>query len=221
MKTLRLIIDKIMCRLIPNLQLFNNCSESIKGILPIQESVKKHGKNIRIAQPSQLRNVAIENYTYIGQNANIYGTEIGKFCSIGPNFVCGIGSHPTNGLSTAPMFYSAENRSNGTTLCKQTKFEERSKVQIGNDVFIGANVFVLNGIKIGNGVIIGAGAVITKDIPNYAIVAGVPAKIIKYRFTESQIEKLQKIQWWNFSENKLTEVEHYFYDVDGFIEKYK
>ncbi|MBR7035833.1 MAG: CatB-related O-acetyltransferase [Bacteroidales bacterium] len=88
-------------------------------------------------------------------------------------------------------------------------------------MFIGANVVILNGVKIGNGAVIGAGAVVAQDVPDYAIVGGVPAKIIRYRFPDSQVNELQKIQWWNFSDDKLKMVEQYFYDTDKFISECK
>lgn len=221
MKLIRKIVNKIAYRLVPNLRLLDECEDSIRAIMPVKENLQLGGEFIKINYPTQLRNVAIGNYTYIGQNANIFGTKIGKFCSIGPNLICGTGMHPTNGISTAPMFYSAENKSNGTTLCSKTKYEERSLVEIGNDVFIGANVVILNGVKIGNGAVIGAGAVVAQDVPDYAIVGGVPAKIIRYRFPDSQVNELQKIQWWNFSDDKLKMVEQYFYDTDKFISECK
>jgi len=94
-------------------------------------------------------------------------------------------------------------------------------VIIGNDVVIGANAIILPGVKIGDGAIIGAGAVVTHDIPAYAVVAGVPAKIIRYRYTSEKIEKLLKIAWWNWSDEKIRENMDYFYGkVDDFIEKF-
>ena len=78
----------------------------------------------------------------------------------------------------------------------------------------------MDGIKIGDGAIIGAGAVVSKDIPDYAIAVGCPIKIIKYRFNDDQIAALKRIQWWNFSEDKLQDIEKMFFDIDGFIKKY-
>lgn len=79
---------------------------------------------------------------------------------------------------------------------------KNGKVTIGNDVWIGAGTIILPNIKIGNGVIIAAGAVVTKDIPDYAMVGGVPAKVIKYRFNPQEIEILNKVKWWNWSDEK-------------------
>lgn len=167
--------------------------------------------------PFFLRRVNLGNYSYIAKNSSISYCTIGKFCSIGPNFCCGLGVHPTNGVSTSPMFYSTA-KQNGVSLCKENIFEESKQTAIGNDVFIGANVTVLDGITIGDGAIVGAGAVVTKDVPPYAIVAGVPAKIIRYRFDEKTIDALLKIQWWK-DDNKLALVEKYFFDLPAFIQE--
>lgn len=170
-------------------------------------------------EPYHIVNSQIGKYTYIAINSTINNTTIGKFCSIGPNFLCGWGIHPINGISTSPMFYSTRNQ-NGTTLSKVDKVEERKPIKIGNDVFIGANVTVLDGITIGDGAVIGAGAVVSKDIPPYAIAVGCPVKVIKYRFDEEKIEALLKIKWWEFEKDKLAEVEQMFFQVDEFIKKY-
>jgi virginiamycin A acetyltransferase len=157
--------------------------------------------------------------TYIASNSYVSYAKIGKFCSIGPNFLCGWGIHPTNGLSTSPMFYSTQ-KQNGRTFSDTDKIEERKKITIGNDVFIGANTTVLDGVTIGDGAIIGAGAVVSKDIPPYMIAVGCPIKILKSRFPDDQIDKLLEIKWWNFEENELRDVEKYFFDVEAFLDKY-
>lgn len=173
----------------------------------------------KIYYPCKLIDITIGDYTYIASNANIHNTIIGKFCSIGPNFCCGLGIHPTNGISTSPMFYSTL-KQNGVSLTEINKVVESKRVIVENDVFIGANVTVLDGAKIGNGAIIGAGAVVAKDIPPYAIAVGVPAKVVKYRFTEEHINNLMKIQWWNFEDEKLQNIEELFFNIDLFIERY-
>ncbi len=177
------------------------------------------GKKVRISPPSYINKTEIGDYTYVSTNANISVTKIGKFCSIGPNLFCGWGIHPTNGISTSPMFYSTRQQ-NGLSLTDKDKIEERKLITIGNDVFIGANVTILDGITIGDGAIIGAGAVVTKDIPDYAIAVGCPIKIIKYRFNDDQIAALKRIQWWKFDEDRLQDVEKLFFNVDDFIKKY-
>lgn len=173
------------------------------------------GKSTKVYPPFFLHNVQLGDYSYIAKNSNISITTIGKFCSIGPNVCCGLGKHPTNGISTNPMFYSTK-RQNGMTLRTEDKYDEFQPITIGNDVFIGANVTILDGVTIADGAIIGAGAVVTKDIPPYAIAVGVPAKVIKYRFSQDKIEALLKRKWWNDEENNELVANH-FWDIDKFL----
>lgn len=170
----------------------------------------------KLYSPNTIVHSTLGDYSYIAENGNVSLTEIGKFCSIGPNFMSGYGIHPTHGISTSPMFYSTK-KQNGTTLSKTDKIEERKKINIGNDVFIGMNVCVLDGIIIGDGAIIGAGAVVSKDIPPYAIAVGCPIKIIGYRFDEKTIETLLEMKWWNWDLEKLKNVESEFFNITDFI----
>ncbi|WP_257014128.1 CatB-related O-acetyltransferase [Winogradskyella undariae] len=174
----------------------------------------------KIYPPFKLNNSSIGDYSYVAPNSIINRTEIGKFCSIGPNLISGWGKHPIDGISTSPMFYSTE-KQNGFTLTNENKVEEVSSIFIGNDVFIGMNVTILDGVSIGHGAVIGAGAVVSKDIPAYAVAIGNPIRIIKYRFEESEIEKLLNTEWWNWEEEKLKKVESNFFDLNTFLNKTK
>jgi acetyltransferase-like isoleucine patch superfamily enzyme len=170
----------------------------------------------RVFPPFFLHDVRLGEYSYVAKNCTIRHCNIGKFCSIGSNFCCGLGMHPTNGISTAPMFYSTA-KQNGTTLCTKSKAAEAKQTNIGNDVFIGANVTVLDGVTIADGAVIGAGAVVVSDIPPYAVAVGVPAKVVKYRFDEATIKALLEKQWWNGTEEDLKKVERDFWDVKAFL----
>ena len=174
----------------------------------------------KLHPPYHIVHVKISKGTYLAPNATVSFTSTGKFCSIGPNFLCGYGIHPTNGISTSPFFYSTK-KQNGATLATEDKLDERKNISIGNDVFIGANVMVLDGVCIGDGVVIGAGSVVSKDIPPYAIAVGNPIQIIKYRFSEEVINDLMEIKWWDWESEKLKEVERNFFDITEFIKKHK
>lgn len=178
------------------------------------------GKFSYVYPPFFLHDVKLGDYSYIAKNCTVSHCEIGKFCSVGPNFCCGLGLHPTNGISTSPMFYSMA-KQNGTTLCSGNKVEEVKRTTIGNDVFIGANVTVLDGVHIADGVVIGAGAVVVNDIPPYAVAVGVPAKVVKFRFDEDTIKSLLDRKWWNGSQEALNQVERNFWDVESFLNEHK
>lgn len=176
----------------------------------------KISTGVVINKRSSFSNVKIGFGTYLSVNSKIVNTEIGKFCSIGPNLLCGFGIHPINGISTSPAFYSM-GKQNGFTLANTNKIEELKPIYIGNDVFIGANVTILDGVKIGDGVVIGAGAVVSKDIPPYAVAVGCPIKVIKYRFSPDVIEKLLVFKWWEKDTLVWKKVEKNFFDVQGFL----
>jgi len=209
-------IQKILIKIFPELYQLKSSEYDFTKLRSWESQVKK-GKNVMINTVSFLLDVEIGDYSYINDNAVVSHASIGKFCSIGPNFFCGWGFHPTNGISTSPVFYSETHL---PTFCKESKVEEHASITIGNDVFIGANVTVLEGVTIGDGAVIGAGAVVSKDIPSYAVAVGSPIKVIRYRFSESQIEALERIQWWNFPEEQLKDIEQLFFDIDAFISKY-
>lgn len=163
-----------------------------------------------------LNGVTVGKGTYIASNAYISNTIIGKFCSIGPNIMCGYGFHPTHGISTSPAFYSTRKQA-GFTFSSSDKCEERKVITIGNDVFIGMNVTILDGVTIGDGAVIGAGAVVTKDIPPYAVAVGCPVQIIKYRFSQEIIDALIATKWWDQDDIVLKEVEKNIFDVEKFL----
>ncbi|MGL2994898.1 CatB-related O-acetyltransferase [Flavobacterium sp. TSSA_36] len=148
-------------------------------------------------------NSQIGDYSYIARNSIIHNTRIGKFCSIGPNVVVGYGNHPTNILSTSPVFYTK--RTDFDIGPDIDLYDGHSKVEIGNDVWIGANVFVKNGVKIGNGAVIGAGSVVLNDVEPYSITVGVPGKVKSKRFSEDVIFKLQELEWWEWSSEAIRE----------------
>lgn len=178
------------------------------------------GEKARVYPPFFLHNVEIGDYSYVAKNSSISSCKIGKFSSIGPNFCCGLGMHPTSGISTSPMFYSSK-KQNGYTLCKEDKVSEGAMSFIGNDVFIGANVTILDGVTINDGAVIGAGAVVINDIPPYAIAVGVPATVKKYRFDSETIELLLRRQWWNGTTEELARVADSFWDVESYLNKDK
>lgn len=178
------------------------------------------GKDVKLYSPYHIYECSIGDYTYIAQNPYMSYTTVGRFCSIGPNLICGWGIHPLDGISTHPMFFSTL-KQNGMTLSSEDKVEERKHITIGNDVFIGANVIILDGVTIGDGAVIGAGAVVSKDIPPYAVAVGCPIKVIRYRFPEELCKRLRDIKWWDFDLEHLKDVEANLFNVKKFVEKYE
>lgn len=162
------------------------------------------GKN-SIGNRTVFLNSRIGYGSYVANDSFIRNTRIGKYCSIGKNVRIIDVTHPSSEfVSTNPSFFSLKPL-NGLKLVKKQKFNEflrispceRDAVIIENDVWIGDGVQIIGGHSIGNGAIIGVGAVVTKDVPPYAVVGGVPAKVIKYRFSKTDIDFLLTLKWWD------------------------
>lgn len=150
-----------------------------------------------------LESVCLGDFSYVGANSHLSRVSIGKFCCLAPDVVIGLGTHPSRGfVSVHPAFYSP-NGQGGATFVNHSYFEEAAPVTIGNDVWIGARATVLDGVTIGDGAIVGAGAVVVGDIPPYAVVGGIPARVLRYRFTPEQIKALGRIKWWDRDEHWL------------------
>lgn len=143
-----------------------------------------------------LNSVKIGSYSYINRNCLIQNTTIGRYCSIANDVMIGLGAHPLENFSSSPLFYRKSNPLGIDLIDQDTEFIEYKQIKIGHDVWIGAKATVMDGVSIGNGVVIAAGALVNKDVPDYAIVGGVPAKVIKYRFDEEKQKRLLESKWW-------------------------
>ncbi|MES2837150.1 MAG: CatB-related O-acetyltransferase [Bacteroidota bacterium] len=160
---------------------------------------------------------SIGHAVYIGGGTLISNCKsIGHFTSISNDVKIGMASHPQDFISTSPFFYARRRGNVDKDLYNECK---DGLVEIGNDVLISANVVILTGIKIGDGAIIGAGAIVNKDVPAYAIVVGVPAKVLKYRFDENTISKLIESKWWDSDLNLLKKMAYNSSNVNLFLEE--
>ena len=143
-----------------------------------------------------LNNVDLGDFTYVSKDTSIMNASIGKFCSIGQDCKIGLGIHPVDYISTHPIFYSPKKQAQ-ITFENEKIFDEYENITIGNDVWIGSRVMIADGVTIGNGAIIAAGTVVTIDVSDYAIIAGIPGKLIRFRFDQDKITILNKFAWWD------------------------
>ncbi|MFD2629217.1 CatB-related O-acetyltransferase [Oceanobacillus kapialis] len=157
--------------------------------------------------------------------------EIGSFCSINENVNMNAMNHPLTFITTHPILYNSKETPIGVEMVpgilekediiSLSAMDKNEKIVIGNDVWIGTNVVILPGVTISDGAVIGAGAVVTKDVPPYAIIGGVPAKVIKYRFTKDEIDLLLKVKWWEWEIDAIRKKAHLLKNPLLFFNEFK
>ena len=186
------------------LGLLKNLFNPSVSLLVKIDNVSRISRKAKVYGWVQVSNSTMGDYSYVGRNSRIICADIGKFCSIAGGSVIGMGTHTLDKISTSPIFTEAKNATTHSWTAMST-VNPYKRVKIGSDVWIGQRAMVMGGITIGDGAVIGAGAIVTKNVPPYAVVAGVPAKIIKYRFPQEQIDILMQHPWWNLPSEKLKE----------------
>jgi acetyltransferase-like isoleucine patch superfamily enzyme len=204
-------------------------------ISKIYWSIQNRVRSTFVAGGSVSRNASVGKYCWIGQGAEVHGNVtlgeysyivgpntfvdeaiIGKFCSIARNAIIGPPGHDYRWVSTHKFISSKSHK----FMSDDRPWPQKDAPIIGHDVWIGMNSVILRGVKIGHGAVIAAGAVVTHDVHPYSIVAGVPARHIKYRFPEHARRALLEMKWWDWDEDQLREALPCFYDMDAFLARY-
>lgn len=199
---MRNLIKKILLYFLNSVEV--NDKVSLSGFSRGLQNVTFGGKNTVPDRCNFSGKITIGYATTLGYNNFLHGDIIiGKYCQIGTDVAIHTTNHPISYMST----YINTNLFDG----ELKKLKEIKRVIIGNDVWIGHNVIIVGNVSIGNGAVLAAGSVITKDVPPFTIVGGVPAKPIKKRFSDSIIQEIESLKWWDLSETELEQIKPLFF----------
>lgn len=181
-----------------------------------------YGSYVEIGRDNILENTTMGDFSYTGEFVLVQNATIGKFVNIAAMVRIGATQHPMERATLHHFTY--RRRMYGMSETDDLvffKWRAEQRVEIGHDVWIGHGAVIQSGLKIGDGAVIGSSSVVTKDVPPYTIVAGVPAREIRRRFNPEIKEKLQQIAWWDWDvEDIKARLEDFYLPIEAFVEKY-
>jgi phosphonate metabolism protein (transferase hexapeptide repeat family) len=182
------------------------------------------GAYTEVGARTKLLEVALGDYAYVVNDSDIAYARIGKFTSIAAMTRINPGNHPMQRASQSHFTYRASAYFEGEQ--DETEFfawRRSHQVTIGHDVWIGHGAIVLPGRSIGTGAVVGAGSVVTKDVPDYAIVAGNPARVIRLRFPSEIVQRMAALAWWDWPHETLRQALPDFRQLaaEAFLDKYE
>jgi phosphonate metabolism protein (transferase hexapeptide repeat family) len=184
----------------------------------------KLGRFTEIKERVAFSDSELGDYSYVERQAEVIYAKIGKFCAIAANTRINALEHPLERVSQHKITYRANEYFLGAKLDSDFRARRQEKlVEIGHDVWIGHGAIVKPGVKIGHGAVVAAGAIVTRDVQAYAIVAGVPAKFMRWRFEPKISERIISLGWWDWNHDRLAEVieDMRLLSADAFLEKYE
>jgi phosphonate metabolism protein (transferase hexapeptide repeat family) len=179
------------------------------------------GTYVEVQDFSRLEDATLDNYSYVCRFCSIMSATIGKFCNIADMVRINPGNHPIERPSLHHFTYRPEQYALASQRDEAFfNWRRRQRVELGHDVWIGHGAVIMPGTRIGNGAVVGSLSVVTKDVPAYAVAAGVPARVLRMRFPAAIAEAVQQTRWWDWSHQTLQERLEDFKDLRTFLDKY-